>query len=272
MASDVKSARRVLEIFEYFAERRAPASVMEIAKALGYPQSSTSVLLRSLVELGYLDQDRRLRLYAPNIRLALIGNWIQAQSFGEAQVAQQMERLRSTIGETVILGLQNGTQVQYAYILETQEQAIRWHLRIGTLRPMTHAALGQVLLSVKPEADSRLIVRRLNAELEPRLRVDEAEFMQKLQRIRRQGYAVSDGALSPGAIVLAMMLPPGAGSAPVATPIAIGIGGPAERLKPRQQEILAQMRAVLGAGSAPDADTDALRTAAPQRRARKAAA
>lgn len=272
MASDIKSARRVLEIFEYFAERRAPAPVMEVAKALGYPQSSTSVLLRSLVALGYLDHDRRQRLFAPNIRLALIANWIQAQSFGEEQVAQQMERLRAVVGESVILGLQNGPYVQYAYILETQEQAIRWHLRIGTLRPMTHAALGQVLLSAKPEGESRLIVRRLNAELEPRLRVDEAEFMKRLQRIRRHGYAVSDGTLTPGAVVLAMMLPPGGGAEPVTAPIAIGIGGPAERLKPRQQEILAHMRIILGSGAAPEAADAAQQAAAPQRRPRKAAA
>jgi DNA-binding MarR family transcriptional regulator len=49
LGATVKSARRVLEIFEYFASHQAPATVSEIADALGYPRSSTSVLVRSLV-------------------------------------------------------------------------------------------------------------------------------------------------------------------------------------------------------------------------------
>ena len=41
----VKSAGRVLEVFEFFAHRHAPATVSEVTAALGFPLSSTSVLL-----------------------------------------------------------------------------------------------------------------------------------------------------------------------------------------------------------------------------------
>ena len=53
--SVVKSAHRVLRIFEYFDEIERPAAMTEIARRLNYPPSSTSALLKSLVELGYLD-------------------------------------------------------------------------------------------------------------------------------------------------------------------------------------------------------------------------
>lgn len=52
--SVVKSAGRVLQILEFFDDVKREANVVEICRALGYPQSSTSVLLRSLVQLGYL--------------------------------------------------------------------------------------------------------------------------------------------------------------------------------------------------------------------------
>ncbi len=42
----VKSAGRVLQIFEFFDEVRREANVVEICATLGYPQSSTSALLR----------------------------------------------------------------------------------------------------------------------------------------------------------------------------------------------------------------------------------
>ena len=44
-AATVKSAHRAMELLEFFAQGRRPASVKEISQTLGYPQSSTSVLL-----------------------------------------------------------------------------------------------------------------------------------------------------------------------------------------------------------------------------------
>jgi len=78
MNSPVKSAARVLEVFECFDRVQRPASVTEIARVLGYPQSSTSELLRSLVAPGYLEsepEDRRS--CSPTARLPLPGAWLQ---------------------------------------------------------------------------------------------------------------------------------------------------------------------------------------------------
>ena len=70
----VKSARRVLEVLELFAERRGPLTVGEVAAALAYPQSSASVLLQSLVALGYLVHDRGQRTFLPTLRVAFLGD------------------------------------------------------------------------------------------------------------------------------------------------------------------------------------------------------
>ena len=59
------------EVFEFFAERQAPARLTEVARALGYPASSTFVLLKSLRSLGYLDYDRNDRTFLPTLRSAL---------------------------------------------------------------------------------------------------------------------------------------------------------------------------------------------------------
>ena len=66
----VKSAKRVLQVFEYFGASRQQATVMEIAREFGYPQSSTSELLGCLVELGFLRRDRHTRMYRPSARVA----------------------------------------------------------------------------------------------------------------------------------------------------------------------------------------------------------
>ena len=47
-------------MLEYFSHRHEPATVADIALQLSYPQSSTSVLLRTLVTLGYLEYEKKL--------------------------------------------------------------------------------------------------------------------------------------------------------------------------------------------------------------------
>ncbi len=80
----VKSAARVLEVFEYFAGRRTPATVGEVCNALGYPQSSTSVLLKSLFTLGYLSYDQGSRRYSPSVKVATLGEWIPEELQSDA--------------------------------------------------------------------------------------------------------------------------------------------------------------------------------------------
>src|SRR5690606_26598612 len=76
MAPRVKSAQRVVEVFEYFAQRRAPATLTQICSTLDYPPSSTFVLLQTLRELGYLDYSIDERTFVPTVRAALLGLWV----------------------------------------------------------------------------------------------------------------------------------------------------------------------------------------------------
>jgi DNA-binding IclR family transcriptional regulator len=101
MEGVVKSAGRVLEIFEFFAHRYGPATVSEVAAALGFPLSSTSVLLKSLLALGYLEYEPRAREYQPTIRFAVLGTWIFERLFAdEEEIPRLMDELQAETGET----------------------------------------------------------------------------------------------------------------------------------------------------------------------------
>lgn len=82
----IKSARRVLEVFEFFASRQEAATVMDVARELGYPQSSTSTLLKSLLKVGYMSYDRHSRRYMPTLRIVLLGTWLQQTMYSEGNL------------------------------------------------------------------------------------------------------------------------------------------------------------------------------------------
>ena len=51
----------------------AQTVIAEIAELLGYPSSSTSALVNSLKQLGYLNFNVETHEFAPSVRIGLVG-------------------------------------------------------------------------------------------------------------------------------------------------------------------------------------------------------
>ena len=230
----VKSARRVLDILEYFSVIRRPATVSEVEKALDLPQSSTSVLLRSLVALGYLEYLPGERRFRPTLRVAKLGDWVEHGLPGP--LIRELEKLRDALQETIILGRRQGAQVQFIYIVAA-DRPVQFYARLNSLQPMSLSAVGQALLSALPRSTARAIIRRNNAEARaPRFVVDEARLVSALEEARRTGGTETDPEFGgPRDFhVVAKRLP----RAPGLEPLAIGVAGPRDRMLADRASIL----------------------------------
>jgi DNA-binding IclR family transcriptional regulator len=149
----IKSAQRALEVLEYFSDARPTATVMDIARSMGYPQSSTSELLNCLVSLGYLNRDRDQRTYRPTARVAVIGSSVQPELFRKGRLLAILDHLAEEAGVTVTLAHKVGMSVQHPVL-------------------------------------ARKLVHRINAEApEGADRICAVEFGEGLRQIRIQGYA-----------------------------------------------------------------------------------
>jgi DNA-binding IclR family transcriptional regulator len=235
----VKSAQRTLEVLEYFAGTHRAATVAQICQELGYPQSSTSVLLQDLARLGYLEQDAQTRAYRPTLRVMLLGGWLQDRLIGESSLLRRMERLRARHGVTVLIGMRSGAMVRY--ILTLRRPGAGLAMRAGMTRPIGHAAVGKALLMTMPEAEAQRILRRANAEQpDPSRRLPMAAAIEDLRASRLQGWAESRGAVQPGQNVIAMPLPPLADH----PPMAIGLGTTVEEVERRREKLIDALRKV----------------------------
>ncbi len=150
----VKSAGRVLQILEMFDEIQREARVSEIAERLKVPQSSTSVLLKSLVRLGYLDYDPASRSFLPSPRVALLGAWLDKGPVRDGSLVRMLEHLSERTGGTVILAARNAIFSQYVHVLQART-AMRFHVPPGTRRLVVWSATGTALLADSPEAEIR---------------------------------------------------------------------------------------------------------------------
>ncbi|HKR25141.1 MAG TPA: helix-turn-helix domain-containing protein [Phenylobacterium sp.] len=236
--STVKSAQRALAILELMEKLKRPARVSEIAKLLGYPQSSTSVLINSLLQLGYLNFNPTTHEFAPSIRVALVGGYLRFDGLHAFQVLDLLSAVRERTGATVILSSRQGVHVQYVYTLAAPGRRML-ALRAGSLRPLTRAAGGVMLLTEVADEEIGRIVRRLNTLPDIGEREQPEAVLQTVRAARERGYATVLGRLVAEAGATAVKLPfrDSFGKA-----LALSVHARPSELSAREAELVAVMR------------------------------
>ncbi len=236
-SAQVKSAMRVVEILEYFSRVRQPMAMSDIANALQYPQSSATVLLKTLVSLGYLNFDRKSKVYFPTPKVTSLGEWVPGFLFGSSKIVEAMHDLHAETGETVAINTNNDIYIQYVKILQSVH-ALRFHVEEGTLRPLTQSGVGWLLLSTMEDGKIDNIVRRANIATEKASRVTLTEIMEKVRDIRKKGYCWAENIPFVGGGTICVLLPVTIQNQPVA----LGLGGARERIRDNHDRYLAALR------------------------------
>jgi len=234
--SVVKSAGRVLAILEFFDEIRREATEAEIASKLAYPQSSTSALLKSLIQLGYLDYDVGTRTYLPSPRVALLGTWLDAGPVRDGSLIRLLEDIAQATGDTVILAARNGIYSQYIHVIQARSR-MRFLVPTGSRRLVVWSATGFALLGGAADEEIRALTRRANAELAESRPIDPRKVLAHVRELRERGYFFSRGLVTPGAGSIAMPLPRGIDRR--GPRLAVGISQAHDKLVRRDDEIFA---------------------------------
>lgn len=230
----VKSAVRVIEIFEFFESAREPRSLKEIVDHLQYPQSSSTVLLKNLVGLGYLSYDCRLRKYFPTPRLGRLGDWVGNSLFGDSRIPSLMTELQKATGELIGLGIQNDINIQYLKVVYPSH-ALPYFVPEGNLRELTQSAGGWMLLSQLPPRKLDTTIRRVNLAAAPENRVNVPEFMERIARVKRDGHAYAENIPFANAATLSVSLP----VTLKGQPAVLGVSGHLDDIQPRRKELTA---------------------------------
>lgn len=236
-SSVIKTARRIFEVLEYFDEVQQPVSLKDMSIHFSYPVSSASALLKSMVVMGYLDYDAYSRTYMPTMRIATLGNWVQGALFGEGRILALMKHMSELTKETISIGTQSDLFAQYIHIVPSQ-YAIRYHLKPGTVRPLARSGLGWLLLSARTDETIDRLLRRINIEEESTNRIALPDLMARVREVREQGYVFSKHTVTAGAGVIGMLLP----IRRHGRILAIGVGGPVDRLEEKKDQILSELR------------------------------
>lgn len=219
--SDVKSAKRVLDILQFFAGTRAPATLSQIASALDIPKSSCLALLETLKGDGYAHETSG-RYYLTR-RWLYEAQIIAAHDQLTSRIRPTLEALRDELGETLILAQRSNVHAVYLDVAEP-DRVVRFTARVGQLKPLHASASGRALLGTMDPAERSALVARLalTRHTDQTLQTPE-ELLQRIQHEARQGWHVNFAEHQADTLSVAAAL------VLYGTPLALVVGAPLER-------------------------------------------
>ena len=99
----VKSSLRTLQILEFMDSKQRGVTIAELAASLHFPQSSTSTLVQSMINAGYLVVDPDGRRILPSSRVAALGSWVEPL-VSHADIRALMVAIGQRTNQTILLG------------------------------------------------------------------------------------------------------------------------------------------------------------------------
>lgn len=159
----VKSADRVLDIFELFTGEKDSYTLSEIAKELNMPFSSTHQLLQNMLSRGYLESDSSGKFFHLGYKLFEIRVQHRKNTSLTEQFFYVAGKMVEELNESVFLGVRSHDKV--VYIAEKQvPQPFRFSTTLGSVLPLHASASGKILLSRLSEDQLDLLYPGKNLE------------------------------------------------------------------------------------------------------------
>lgn len=185
---NVKQVANVLDLIEFFAQHRRPATLAEVAKHFDWPRSSTFNLLGTLASRGYLYEPRARGGYYPSPKwLSLLQQIERAEPIPELFHALLIALAERT-GETAVLAATSGVHAVFVEVVESSH-AIRYTASPGKLVPLHVTATGRALLSLLSPADRASVLRRATFErYTPTTLMSVAAVEKEIQRSLQRGW------------------------------------------------------------------------------------
>ncbi|GAB3242717.1 IclR family transcriptional regulator [Kineosporia babensis] len=224
MPGSIQSIERAAAILELLAAAPVPLRVSEIGSAVQLPRATAHGILRTMLDVGWIEQDRVSGKYligegrfAPGGR-QVDPNELRARSMNWA------DPLAARSGEAVRVAVPEGPAARVIHYVFRPDHSTQ-KADVGALLPGHASALGKVLLAFRPSAGQALTDQALTPYTSRTL-TTRSRLTSELAQVRRQGWAVEQGERQMDLAALAAPLT-GLGGLVVG---AVGIHGAVDRI------------------------------------------
>lgn len=229
----VKSAQRVVDIFEAVAESPEGLGISDLARRLSIPKSSTWSLVRTLLERRYLKQTPTGG-FVLGSRLFDVGVCARPDARLQSAARPLLERLVKKTGETAFLGILTPDFEVLQLDKVVSPHVIRYDADLAQPRPAHCTATGKALLAHAPAEQLSYYLRtKKRHRFTKRTITDRRALMAELAEVRRSGIGVNVEERILGASAIGAPIFAASGRAIAA----ISVAGPTARILAHRADI-----------------------------------
>lgn len=178
------------------ASHHEPMALTQLAASLDLAKGTAHGILRTLVEVGFVDQDRETSLYDVGRGVLTLGSARLDRNELRSKALNWSDALAAHAGEAVLVAVFEGGEAVVAHHVYRPDRSAQTALT-GSRVPLHATALGKILLAHDPRAARRLRSEEMDA-LTYRTITDRSRLLRDLAAVRDQGYAAAVEEAEPG--------------------------------------------------------------------------
>jgi IclR family transcriptional regulator, acetate operon repressor len=205
-AAGSSALQKGFALLEHLIAADRALALAELVAAMGVPKATVHRLLINLEAAQLLRRDLTGKRYVPGDRLTRFSLRAVVFSARMSPVLAILERLVAEIGESVNLGVLDGSSVAYVQRVECN-WPLRTHLSAGSRVPLHCTATGKLFLALMPTTRRAALLDEIELRAyAPNTITDRKRLDAELARIRDERLAVNNEEFMVGAIGLSVPL------------------------------------------------------------------
>lgn len=185
-------------MLELVAYKSGGLSNAEISTRMGIATSTASYILNRLEKSGFLQRQTETGRYEIGMKVVALAH-APLRDMGLRRTAEPvLRRLAGQTDASSFIGVLERGHVMIVDKVEKPDLAVI-DMDIGVRYPVHSTALGKTLMAYLPENRVRLLFDRVPfVKSSPRTIDSKSRLLEDLKRVKKQGYAISDGELFMG--------------------------------------------------------------------------
>lgn len=210
-AVSVKSATRVLDLFELLGRWDAERTHTEMAEELDIPKSSLTQLLKTLSSRGYLHYNSETKSYSLGPAILTLAKKTSAAGDLVAASGPVLAWVSDATRETSALNFLKGDKSEVVAAVVGQHRLL-YTMRIGDSAPLYATSGGKALLAFLPRDMRNEYLERVTLRpITPFTITSKDRLLSELEEIRETRLAFVAGEFTPGTVGMARPLLSAAG-------------------------------------------------------------
>ncbi|OGV37861.1 MAG: hypothetical protein A2X48_08345 [Lentisphaerae bacterium GWF2_49_21] len=192
-----------MNVLEFLSGSTEAHSVKELSDRMELPKSHICRLLKTLKEIGYVEQNDE-RKYFISLKVLRLSNGCLRRMGVRTRLRPFLHKLANELGREIYLQVPHDCQAMVVDVVSPEGVKRDLGLEIGSVNPINYTAGGKVCAAYSSPKELEAHVKKYGLKkMTDKTITDFRKLKEELEKIKKEKLAVMDSERSPGVAALA---------------------------------------------------------------------